>query len=53
MMLAHLGFSAEALRLTRAVERTYAEGRWLTPDQGGRASAVELCESVARHFAEA
>jgi isocitrate/isopropylmalate dehydrogenase len=53
MMLAYLGFPSEARRLERAVERTYAEGRWLTPDQGGRASAAELCESVARHFAEA
>ena len=53
MMLEYLGFPAEARRLERAVERTYAEGRALTPDQGGRASTVQLCESVARHFAEA
>ena len=52
MMLEYLGFPAEAHRLERAVERTYAEGRALTPDQGGRASTVQLCESVARHFAE-
>jgi isocitrate/isopropylmalate dehydrogenase len=52
MMLEYLGFPDEAGRLSRAVEQTYAEGRTLTPDQGGRASAAELCESVARHCAE-
>jgi isocitrate/isopropylmalate dehydrogenase len=52
MMLEYLGFPDEARRLSRAVERTYQEGRALTPDQGGRASAAQLCESVARHFAE-
>jgi isocitrate/isopropylmalate dehydrogenase len=52
MMLEYLGFSEEARRLSRAVERTYRDGRALTPDQGGRASAEQLCESVARHFAQ-
>jgi isocitrate/isopropylmalate dehydrogenase len=47
LLLEHLGFAAEAGRIGRAVEAVYAEGRWLTPDQGGRATSGELCAAVA------
>jgi isocitrate/isopropylmalate dehydrogenase len=47
MLLEHLGFADAALRLDSALTRTYAEGRTLTPDQGGRASTTEFCEAVA------
>jgi len=47
MLLAHLGFEDGARRLENAVTRVYAEARWLTPDQGGRASTTELCDAVA------
>jgi isocitrate/isopropylmalate dehydrogenase len=47
MLLEHLGFAAEARRIERAVEAVYAEGRRLTPDQGGRATSDELCQAVA------
>jgi isocitrate/isopropylmalate dehydrogenase len=47
LLLEHLGFAAQARRIERAVEAVYAEGRWLTPDQGGRATTEELCEAVA------
>jgi isocitrate/isopropylmalate dehydrogenase len=47
MMLEHLGFADAADRLDSALTRTYAEGRTLTPDQGGRASTTEFCEAVA------
>ncbi len=47
MMLEHLGFADASLRLDSALTRTYAEGRTLTPDQGGRASTTEFCEAVA------
>jgi isocitrate/isopropylmalate dehydrogenase len=50
MMLEHLGFTAEARRLEAAVERAYADGRSLTPDQGGRASTTEFCAAVAREL---
>jgi isocitrate/isopropylmalate dehydrogenase len=50
MMLRHLGFPAQAARLDAAVERVYAAGRALTPDQGGRASTTEFCEAVAREL---
>jgi isocitrate/isopropylmalate dehydrogenase len=47
MMLEHLGFADAAARLDSALARIYADGRVLTPDQGGRASTTEFCEAVA------
>ncbi len=46
MMLEHMGLAPEAERLERAVARVYREGRFLTPDQGGRASTREFCGAV-------
>jgi isocitrate/isopropylmalate dehydrogenase len=46
MLLEHLGLGAEAARLEAAVDRVYAEGKALTPDQGGGASAEALCAAV-------
>jgi isocitrate/isopropylmalate dehydrogenase len=48
MMLEYLGFSGEAERLTNAIDAVYAEGRSLTPDQGGSASTTDFCEAVRR-----
>ena len=48
MMLDYLGFAQAARRLSDGVERVYAEGRCLTPDQGGGATTTEFCEAVAR-----
>lgn len=48
MMLEYLGFNEKAARLVKAVEKVYAEGRHLTPDQGGKASTTEFCDAVAR-----
>ena len=42
------GFAAAARRLEAAVERVYADGRVLTPDQGGHASTTDFCDAVAR-----
>jgi isocitrate/isopropylmalate dehydrogenase len=50
MMLDYLGFTDAARRLEAAVARVYAEGRRLTPDQGGNASATEFCEAVAAYL---
>ena len=50
MMLEHLGFDEAAQRLVHAVERVYAEGRVLTPDQRGSASTSEFCEAVGRRL---
>ncbi len=50
MMLEHLGFNEPAQRLVQAVEAVYAEGRVLTPDQGGRASTTEFCQAVSERI---
>ncbi|MEE9518578.1 MAG: isocitrate/isopropylmalate family dehydrogenase, partial [Candidatus Adiutricales bacterium] len=50
MMLEYLGFEEEAGRLKRALERVYAEGRSLTPDQGGSASTTRFCDAVADYL---
>ena len=49
-MLEHLGFNEPAQRLVQAVEAVYAEGRVLTPDQGGRASTTEFCQAVSERI---
>jgi isocitrate/isopropylmalate dehydrogenase len=50
LMLEYLGFADEGSALERAVERVYAAGRVLTPDQGGSASTREFCEAVAKQL---
>ena len=47
MMLDHLGFADAASDVVRAVERVYAAGKVLTPDQGGKATADAFCDAVA------
>lgn len=52
MMLEYLGFEDAATRLDHAVTQVYAEGKaegkHLTPDQGGSATTVEFCDAIAR-----
>jgi isocitrate/isopropylmalate dehydrogenase len=50
MLLEHLGFAPAARRLEAAVRAVYAEGRTLTPDQGGAASTLEFCRAVAEQL---
>ncbi|MDO8674306.1 MAG: isocitrate/isopropylmalate family dehydrogenase, partial [Dehalococcoidia bacterium] len=45
-MLDYLGFEEAAERLENAVYDIYAEGKPLTPDQGGSATTTEFCEAV-------
>jgi isocitrate/isopropylmalate dehydrogenase len=47
MMLDHLGFADDARRVVAAIERAYADGTTLPPDQGGSATAAAFCEAVA------
>lgn len=47
LMLEYLGFEKEAKRLENAVNAVYAEGKVLTPDQGGKASTTQFCDAVA------
>jgi len=46
MLLAHLGESAASLRVWAAVAGVLEEGRFLTPDLGGRASARDLTRAI-------
>ncbi len=48
MMLEYLGFGDAAHSLEDAILRVYAEGKHLTPDQGGSARTTEFCDAVAR-----
>ena len=47
MMLEYLGFTDRAIQIERAIERVYADGAVLTPDQGGHATTTELVDAVA------
>ena len=47
MMLEYLGFAPAAQALEAAVERVYAAGDCLPPDQGGTASTEAFVEAVA------
>jgi isocitrate/isopropylmalate dehydrogenase len=46
LMLDYLGQADVAARLRRAIDQVYAEGRALTPDQGGAASTGAFCDAV-------
>jgi isocitrate/isopropylmalate dehydrogenase len=46
MMLDYLGFGEEAKRFEKAIGKVYAEGKALTPDQGGRGKTVEFTRAV-------
>jgi isocitrate/isopropylmalate dehydrogenase len=48
MMLDYLGFAAAGSALASAIERVYAEGKALTPDQGGTATTERFCAAVAK-----
>ena len=48
MMLDHLELGDAARRIEAAVARVYADGRTLTPDQGGTATTTEFCAAVAQ-----
>lgn len=46
LMLAHLGERDAAIRMQRALEAVYAEGRHLTGDVGGQASTAEFTDAA-------
>jgi isocitrate/isopropylmalate dehydrogenase len=46
MMLDHLEMREDAARLEGAVRAVYAEGRTLTPDQGGTATSDEITSAI-------
>src|SRR5208283_5952820 len=46
MMLEYLGFGEASKRFDEAVRKVYAEGRVLTPDQGGSAKTEDFARAV-------
>jgi isocitrate/isopropylmalate dehydrogenase len=48
MMLDHLGMKMEAAALEKAVAKVYQQGKFLTPDQGGKATTKDFAEVVLR-----
>jgi 3-isopropylmalate dehydrogenase len=46
MMLEYLGFADAASRFDNAIKKVYAEGRMLTPDQGGSAKSEDFARAV-------
>lgn len=52
MMLIHLGETHAAQRLRGAIEETYREGKNLTADVGGSATAEEFTDAVIRRIRE-
>ena len=46
LMLAHLGERDAAVRVQKAIEKVYEEGRHLTRDVGGSASTDEFTNAV-------
>src|SRR5438552_3965146 len=50
LMLDYLAFAEAARRLEAAVEHVYADGRPLTPDQGGTATTLEFAAAVERYL---
>ena len=50
LMLLHLGEQAAALRLQRAIEQVYSEGRRLTRDVGGKATTREFTDAVIENL---
>ena len=50
MMLEYLGYIDEGKQLVQAVEKVYADGKYLTPDQAGKASTTEFCEATSKYL---
>jgi isocitrate/isopropylmalate dehydrogenase len=46
MMLDYLGFREESRRFETAIREVYAEGKVLTPDQGGKGQTGELTRAI-------
>ena len=51
MMLKHLGYREEALKVEKAVEATIAEGK-TTPDLGGNLKTMEMAKEIVKKLKE-
>jgi isocitrate/isopropylmalate dehydrogenase len=50
MMLDYLGYEDASSQLDQAISRVYADGRPLTPDQGGTSSTTDFCTAVRKYL---
>ena len=50
MMLEHLDLLEPADRIRAAIASVYADGKDLTPDQGGSASTLQFCNIVLNNY---
>jgi isocitrate/isopropylmalate dehydrogenase len=50
MMLEHLDLLEPADRIRAAIASVYADGKDLTPDQGGSASTLQFCNTVLNNY---
>ena len=48
LMLAHIGERDASLRLQKAIQAAYADGKCLTGDVGGAGSTFQFTEAVIR-----
>ncbi|MBW1815050.1 MAG: NAD-dependent isocitrate dehydrogenase, partial [Deltaproteobacteria bacterium] len=48
--LEYLGFTKQSKQLVSAVEKVYAEGDFLTPDQGGSSTTSDFTNAVATYL---
>lgn len=50
LLLEHLGYTAQALKMYNAVDSVLAEGKVLTPDLGGKNTTTEVVEAVLKNL---
>lgn len=50
LLLEHLGYTAQALKMYDAVDSVLAEGKILTPDLGGKSSTTDVVEAVLKNL---
>ena len=50
LMLRHLGYGDQALRIEGAVDAVLREGQVLTPDLGGKSTTTEVTEAIVKRI---
>lgn len=49
-MLRHLGYLTGANRIEKAVDEVIREGRFLTPDLGGKSKTEDVIEAIVKRI---
>lgn len=50
MMLKHIGETEKALKIEKAIEKVFIEGKYMTEDLGGKSSTEEFTKAVMEKF---